>query len=324
MKIKKEKIFWGLYACLLVLLYLLSSTDLLIKEQKSEVYPISVIIEDTKDDYYVNFKKGIDQAAMELNADVSFITLYEAGNREQQQDLILREQQDGAKALILVPVEERDILDMLAENQLNGPLVLYKSSLAADKINAAVSADYYAMGQRLAEAIQAEQPIEVPVYLFGPRELDAVSRQIYDGLYTELEEAGYRTVLFQKKDADVFRRAIEELVYPGSGNVTIAALDQESLIETAEILAESSVYASCVGGLYGRGATVPVLNYLDRGMISGICITDEFGAGYLSVRQAVDAIKNHGIQERVILDFHYIRKEDIRKPEYEKMLYPIE
>ena len=44
-------------------------------------------------------------------------------------------------------------------------------------------------------------------------------------------------------------------------------------------------------GLYGRGNTVPILNDLDRGRISGICVTDDFSIGYLSVCLAVQTLE---------------------------------
>lgn len=55
--LNKGKILWCIWAGILVLLFLMSSTDLIIKEKKIEVYPISVIIEGDNDDYYVNFKR---------------------------------------------------------------------------------------------------------------------------------------------------------------------------------------------------------------------------------------------------------------------------
>ena len=78
---KYEKLLWAAYGVVLVILYMMSSTDLIIKEKKPEVYPVSVIVEDSTDDNYVNFRKGMEQAAMEMNVDVSFITLYDSGDR---------------------------------------------------------------------------------------------------------------------------------------------------------------------------------------------------------------------------------------------------
>ena len=59
---RREKMIWSLLAGVLVLLFLLSSTDLIIKEKKTEIYPISIVIGDTTDDYYTNFRKGVDKS----------------------------------------------------------------------------------------------------------------------------------------------------------------------------------------------------------------------------------------------------------------------
>lgn len=95
MRKKRKCLLWMLFVPLLILLYLLSSTDLLIQERTKEVYPVSVILDCVTDEAYTNFKKGMDRAAIELNAEVSLITLYEEGNAAQQLDRMLREQQDG-------------------------------------------------------------------------------------------------------------------------------------------------------------------------------------------------------------------------------------
>ena len=56
---RKEKLLWLGYGIILVLLFLLSSTDLIIKEEKREIYPISVIVEDTSDIMYIEIIKII-------------------------------------------------------------------------------------------------------------------------------------------------------------------------------------------------------------------------------------------------------------------------
>ena len=72
---KRGKLLLLLYVLVLIILFLMCSTDLLIKEPDKEIYQIAVIIEDIRDDNYSNFRKGMDQAAVELNADVRFIRI---------------------------------------------------------------------------------------------------------------------------------------------------------------------------------------------------------------------------------------------------------
>lgn len=321
---KRETWLWVIYGIVLVFLYLISSTDLFIKERKNEIYPVSVILDDVTDESYQNFKKGVDRAAIELNADVSFMTLYEGGDAAQQIERMAREQQDGAKALIVMPVEETALEDALADKRVQIPVVLVNSELPRDKVSSVVTTDYDAMGQNLARQAVAEHGTQISYYLFCTGRESAASRHFQDGVEAVLRAENCEVRKVARHGDGSFRKIIEELVYPESAQAVIIALDPETLLETAQILADSSVYLEHVEGLYGRGTTTPVLNYLDRGVISGLCVTDDFSTGYLSVKRAVEILSNQKLEEETVLDSYYIRKEDLRNPEFEKMLYPIE
>ena len=322
---KYEKLLWIAYSAVLVILFLMSSTDLIIKEKKQEVYPVSVIVEDSTDDNYVNFRKGMEQAAVELNVDVSFITLYDAGDREQQAELALREQQEGARALIVAPVDPAAAVEFLEDDRLQVPLVLLHSEAVPvdDRVSASITFDYHGMGRELGMQIQKEQPPKLPVYLFLGSGQGEAERLFEDGLMSVLEPAGRETLRFRREASGGFRKVIESLVYPGVQNAVIVAMDQEGLVETAGVLKDSSVYASYVSGLYGRGTSILALNELDRGIVRGLCITDDFSAGYLSVQTAVRMISNPYESRQEYLVSGYIEREDLHKEEYEKLLYPI-
>lgn len=321
---RREKILWACYGAVLVLLFLLSSTDLIIKERKTEVYPLSVIIEDTSDENYVNFRKGMDRAAMELNADVSFITLYEDNNQMQQLEMMAREQQDGAKALIVAPADGAVLETALSQMRLGAPLVLVNSDILPDKAASVVTVDYHAMGQMLAEQVLRRHSEATPVYLFGSARQNSVSRQFEEGIRTVLSASGCVVSLIEKQDGDTLKRVLEEQIGAAGEPAVVIALNQTALAETAALLADNSEYGICVAGLYGRGTTIPILNYLDKEVITGLCVTDDFSAGYLSIKRAVEAVTRRVEEEYTLLDSYYIEKEDLRRTQYEKMLYPIE
>ncbi len=174
------------FGVILILLYLLSSTNLIIKERKTEIYPVSVILDDTTDESYQNFKKGVDRAAIELNADVSLITLYEGGDARQQIERMAREQQDGARALIVMPVAENELESALAEKRIQIPLVLVNSELPRDKVSSVVTADFDAMGRNLAKQVLEEHGNSIPVYLFYSHRESAARQHFQDGVETVL------------------------------------------------------------------------------------------------------------------------------------------
>ncbi|MCI8454350.1 MAG: sugar ABC transporter substrate-binding protein [Lachnospiraceae bacterium] len=320
----KEKMVWCFGAGILVLLFLLSSTDLIIKEQKREVYRISVIIADSRDEYYVNFKKGMDKAALSFQADVNFITLYAANDEEQQAELLQRELRDGAQAVVLAPVNESGMLMRLDAVKPNCPVILLGSATLNDSVAASLSVDGYAMGQELGRQVASRAQKEIPVCLLTEGLSFTGNADIYDGLRSVLDEEGFVCRLVERQGEGTYRQVIEETVYPGSGRITVIALDTAALSEAADLLAGSSVYQEHVAGLYGVGCTVGILNRLDEGIVKGLMAYNQFDEGYLSVRLAVEAIQGlwPGVQNT--LDFHYIEAKELRKELYEKMLYPME
>lgn len=321
---KGEKILWIIYALALVLLFLMSSTDLIIKEEKKEVYPISVIIDDTTDDFYVNFKKGVDQASSDYHADVSFLTLYERGNADQQMERVIRELNDGARGIILSPSDDDTVSLALDENLIRGPLVVVNSELNHSKIAVTISEDHYEAGKMLAEHAIEGVPATIPVYLLSAGLKSGATTLAYDGAMSALMGAGYQAELVEVSTEEGYRALIESMVYPAGVRAVYIALDMESLTNMAQVLDESTVYRHYAYGFYGLGSNLQVLNYLDSGVIDGIVVANDFIKGYLSIQKAVEAIQNAGIRETIKTEHFYIEKEDLRKKEYQKLLYPID
>lgn len=323
---KKVNLLWVLYAAVLIVLFLLSSTDLIIKERKAEVYPISVIIEDTSDDYYVNFRRGMERAAVELNADVSFITLYEQGNREQQLDMFQREQEDGNRALIVAPVDAETADELKSMRRIATSLVLLNAGeeLVKGDGAAGISFDYYGMGCQLGERIIKEQDGAALICLFSCKGHSLVNGRISEGLQSVLEPAGFEVNDYYLQKADGFRLVLQRLEDTADRDVVLVALDPESLTAAAQLLADGKDDTAWIRGLYGRGNTVPILNYLDKGVISGLCITDDFSAGYTSVEAAVALMNGQSGKNVKGLKSGCIGREELRAGTYEKLLYPIE
>ena len=321
---KKELVFWGILCVGLILLYLLSSTDWIIKEKEVEVYPVSLIISDTSDDDYVNFRKGVDQAAVEYNVDVSFITLYEKDNLAQQMELVRREAADGAGAVILEPVDELECRQYLEENTYGTPIILLGELSPDEEVKGAVHMDWTAAGRKLGEAITAEQSPDLPVWIFADNPYIGKAGEMKQGLTEVLEKQGFSYTIVPRGTDDTYRSVIEKTVYPGSGTAVVAALDFASTAEAAEIVGGSSVYGKYISGLYGVGMMPSLLDQLDKGTIQGLVVTNQFDAGYFAVQKAVQAIEKEQERSQLSLESYYIEKDELRSKKYEKMLYPID
>lgn len=321
---KREKVLWLVYALVLVLLFLMSSTNLIIKDKETEVYPISIIVDDTTDEFYVNFRKGVDQAAFDYHADVSFITMYDENRADQQMELVSRELNDGARAIILSPVGDKAIVSALDDMTITGPLVVINSVLSHDRISYNIAEDYYELGKTLAEAVADNTPEGMQVCMVTENPESSTNTMTYDGMQAVFDERGIKTKLVKALSEEGCRSLIESMVYPEHTEYVLVAVDVKSLARIAGIIAESTVYQRYASGVYGPGSTLQILNYLDEGIIDGVVVTNEFVQGYLSIQKAVEAIENTGFYNTTKMEHHYIEKEDIRKKEFQKLLYPVD
>ncbi|MCD8169823.1 MAG: substrate-binding domain-containing protein [Clostridiales bacterium] len=320
----KGKILWCIWAGILVLLFLMSSTDLIIKEKEIEVYPVSVIIDGDNDDYYVNLKKGMEQAAVEFHGDVSFITLYADHDQARQTELVKREIRDGARAVILAPVKPEAAVKELETMNPGCPVLFLGRPQSSGRVADTIGVDSLEIGRMLGEAAVSQAPKDVPVYLFCKGLDYGDGALVYEGVSGVLEEHGYDYRLIEKKNQDTYRQAVQETDSPGSGKITIIALDVQSLDQAAQILEEDTIYQGRVSGLYGVGSTTSLLRALEKGIVTGMTAYNQFDEGYLSVKQAVEAIQGTHQKQETRLTAIYVDKDRLRDKTYEKMFYPIE
>ncbi|MEG0370169.1 MAG: substrate-binding domain-containing protein, partial [Hungatella sp.] len=196
--------------------------------------------------------------------------------------------------------------------------------LTHNKISAGISIDYYEAGRILAQKMTETTDPATPVYLLSEARTDRVNTRMYDGILSVLQERGYVSRMLKFNSPDQYHRIAKELVDQEHQEAIVMALDLESLTRMAEILDENPIYREGIRGFYGMGTTLETLNYLDEGIIDGMIVANDFIQGYLSVEKAVEAIQNTGTHETIQTEYFYINKENIRKKEYQKLLYPID
>ncbi len=214
---RSEKIIWGLFGGALVLLFLLSSTDLIIKEKKAEIYPVSVIINHTNDEYFQNYKKGMEQAAREYNADVRFITMYEAGSGAGQMELAEREAREGAAAIILAPARAYGDGWELETLAYACPFILLGPQVEEDLPVCSISVDERAAGAMLGKAI-AEQPGSAStVYVFTQGIGRGACRQVYGGLVSASGKRAARYCCATRRRARILAASWRSLSIPAAG-----------------------------------------------------------------------------------------------------------
>ena len=282
-----------------------------------------VLSEDT-DDYYQNFRKGMEKAATDLRSDVRLITLYDRKDQEQQMELTAREIRDGAGAVVIEPAEAKTAVMDLESLNPGCPVIFVGASSPSDFVTDSILIDYFEAGRLLGEKAAENCQKGEKICLFTQGMAYNGVQDAYEGVCSVLNEKEIPFELYEAKEGNTFRQVIENTVYPGKGQVEVVALDVQSLDRTAGILNESSVYREHVSALYGIGSTTGILNYLDQGIIDGLVTYDQFSQGYLSIKKAVEAIHGSRQKQETLLDPVYLDQQELASGAYEKMLYPME
>ena len=283
---------------------------------------VSVIVYGDNVQRWENFQQGINQAALDLNAEVTFLTTMtdDIGVGEQR-SLVYREERNKAEGLIVAAVNSKEMTEPIEEVNKQIPVVMAETAIDETKESIKyVSADNLAMGEELAKIIVAEQGRTTPIYLVDVNGQRNSIQARKEGLIKVLEASGYKVVRWQPEDSSAILPFVEEqqkLSAPG----IIVALDELTL----EAIVDGTPKLQEEFSLYGIGSTAKIVYYLDQGAIKGIVFQDEYNMGYTSMVRLFEKISNDKGIPAVSgeIEVHSANKDNVHLPEEERLLYPI-
>ena len=308
---------------LILVLYLVSSTELIFSDDTDhEIYNISVIIDDTTDSTWQNYKKGMEQAAMDYNVDVSFITLYSEQNANEQLDFIKREAEADAQAIVLAAVDSVEIANGLKNFNTLPHLVIMGTQLESEKVKASILSNGMELGEKLGNLIVEDmknEDIRVPIYIYPGNTKQSSINERLRGLVHILEsnESEFYIEDVQTEDIKESMTAVSRK----TPQCVFIGLDTNHLTAMAEYQLDKK--DETVQKVYGVGHTNFILSSLEKEQLSGIIVENDYVKGYLSIKTAVSLIKHNQVESEVILDTFIITPMTVHDQEYEILLYPI-
>ena len=114
---------------------------------------LSVIVRGQSSEGLDNVRRGIELAARDYNIDVTFITLSEENNVEEQKALIAREVELNAQAILLSAADSQLLCSAVAEAEEEVPVICFESGLTCEDHAGYISADNYQMGEELGKLL---------------------------------------------------------------------------------------------------------------------------------------------------------------------------
>ncbi len=314
---RKQFLFIGIAAILLILLYLASSTNLLIKEKNEPVYDISVLVDSTTDDSWTNFKAGMEYAAGVYNADISFVLKDKDWYQNPAADRVTREVDNKARGLIISEEIPEDMSKMLAAVPVGVPVVTLGGSVESPRVRANFSPDWAEMGRDLADRILQEQPNETAVTIPILNERRENVNEMADALQTCLSQRGMtvKKIVIQPEN---IRTLVSGLAAAGDRVIVVFDVDLLDALLTAEDDQTKKV------PVYGVGWDGMVRNGLESGIIRAEAVSSDYDAGFLAVQSLIKSISGKiNSSEKYTISHLIVSGNDLFQESYEKVLFPI-
>lgn len=321
--IKIRMVIFLMVVLLLFSLFVISSTDLFIPREDNEVYDISVIINDSDGERWINFRSGMDQAAKEMNANISFITLYDKNSLEQQIVLLKREIDDGADAVLIAASDSKGLTKALDDMEINIPILAIDSKTNAKQVRAYISADNFKMGEKLGEEILNYTGEKETVLIMKSNMFSSNISERYEGLLSVLNESShnYEVIdLDNVRDSEKVSKIL--LTYLDKKSPEIAVALDESTLESSIDAMEQLPLEDRIH-LYGIGHTNRIVYNLEMEVVDGIVVSNMFNAGYLGIQNAVKAMKQRPINDTIEVEYGVINKDNMYSTKNQRLLFPV-
>lgn len=312
MKNKIQWIFWSGMVCLLILLYLISSTDLVLSERVERVYNLSVIMDESSEANYARMKLGMEEAVAGANADVTFLTLQHTGDSSEQEKLIRDEWDNGADAVILIPTDPQRLQEWLKIQPHYKPVISIGAAMEAAPVKQVMLPGQEEALQSLKREVE-RAAADDRVYLLQRQEKQEAGRRLTEQLTETLGLNEEQLILYQEGEL--------EPQWAGLGDETAV------LIATDAGSMEDAMTAQQAAGsrhrLYGFGMTDAVIAGLQQEKIAGLVVSNQYQIGYQAVVSAVAAAKNEEQKESTVGNEIWISPQDLYEQETETIIFPL-
>ncbi len=324
MKSKKTVAFIILFL-LLIISFSVLLDDTLSNQKNRKIHNISLITSGKNNESLMIMKQGVDQAASELNIDVSFINLSQDNNIDEQKELIDREIKNGADAIILSPVDYEKMANTVEEAMKKVPIILIESNVDLEKTPPIIWNDNYELGELLGEQMIEMGDMGKKVAIIKNNlECKSIADR-YEGFMSVMNKIN-NTYLFweipNESQANYYTE-IKKLLENNDVDVVVT-LSTGMLEYVAEVKKDSNIIDNEKSSIkvYGTGSTSKIISALEEKNINATATQNEFNIGYLGVKAAVDKLEGKKISNSTISST-IVNTDNMYSKENQRLLFPL-
>lgn len=283
------------------------------KHSQPPLLEMSVILRDG-DGGVSTMRKGMEQAAEDLNVELRFLTPAEDNDAAEQVLLLEREVAGGAPAVVLLPADRELLSGAVSAAAGKTTLVTVETDMTAWGAAASVSMDHHALGEALGTAAMHGVPAGGTVLLLDSLPGDNGIRERLEAAREVLEREGRQVREYQWSGDETLFADILRIERPGA----VIAFEAAALAEVAELSRGENFPL-----LYGCGSTTGIAAALEKGRVTAIAAVNVFSAGYLAVEAAASLARHEDWTGAPTVAFSVVRQETMYESDNQKLLFPV-
>ena len=309
---------------LVVLSFLLLLSDTLGHEKDKRIYNISIITTGKNSESLMIMKQGIDQAASEMNVNISFVTLSEDNNYVEQSELITREIKNKADAIIISPVDYEKMSEPIENAMKKIPIILIDSTVNSKYILPSISCDNYKLGVSLAEEMVKNGKVDSNIAIVKNNLESSSVKERYEGFMSVMNNTRNNCIFWEvkgEKSAEYYTEARKMLEWSDADAVVTFNSDMLEAFAQAKKDVSNFNKGKASVEIYGVGSTSRIISFLEENVINATAIQNEFNIGYLAVKTVIYKLDNKKIDNSNISST-VINTKNMYSEENQKLLFP--
>lgn len=284
------------------------------KHHQPPLLELSVILRDG-DGAVSTMRKGMEQAAQDLNVELRFLIPAEDNSAVQQAQLLEREVAGAAPAVLLIPADREALGDAVSAVAGKTTLVTVETDMTAWGAAASITMDHQALGAALGAAALNGVPEGGTVLLLDSLPGDNGIRERMEAAKAVLEREGRQARVYKWDPDTTSLPDILRIERPRA----IIAFEAAALADVAELSRGEDTFPL----LYGCGSTSGIAAALEKGRVTAITAVNVFSAGYLAVEAAAALARHEDWTATAPVAFSIVRQETMYDSDNQKLLFPV-
>ena len=306
----------------ILLVFVVLQSDFAPREDKERKH-VSMIVYGDDSERWENMRQGAGLVCSEKNADLSLITMMTENDVQEQKDIIDREIEDGADALIIAACDTAGIKDHLRDKKLRIPVSFVEAagdiSMPFENVYCAAPDDYrigYELGQSI---VENESDIVTVAIISENLQREGVSLR-EQGLRDAIDGSVGKIINWSRNDHEknagtrmFIQRALvseaTDVIVTFDNPTTDALLDALNNLNATSRIYCISTSDKAVYNLYSK--EIKVLGY-----------PDEYAMGYLAAIYALDRSEAWKKYRDTGIEYRLVRKENMYDEDNQTLLFP--